>query len=53
MARQNSDETIVKAGATEPARKRWAAPRLTVSTIGAATLAAAASTDDGASNLLS
>lgn len=52
MARQDSDENSMEIGSAEPARKPWAAPRLTVSPIGAITLAAAATIDDGQNNLL-
>jgi len=54
MVRQESDDDEAKVDSPEPARKPWAAPRLTVSPIGVSTLAAAATTDDGTDgNLLS
>lgn len=52
MARRDSDENSMEIGSAEPARKPWAAPRLTVSPIGVITLAAANTEDDGVINNL-
>lgn len=52
MARRDSDENSMEIGSVEPARKPWAAPRLTVSPIGVITLADAATEEDGVNNNL-
>ncbi|MBN9525827.1 MAG: hypothetical protein J0H82_06480 [Alphaproteobacteria bacterium] len=52
MAGQDSGQNDMEVDLVEPARKPWVAPRLTVAPIGVITLAAAATQDDGANNLL-